>query len=103
VSLLDRLPSRQPYVCATTDRELIVNRPYRTTCTLPEPEPEPTDDELECICTPFGAVGQNPTCDVHPWWRHDTAVLDLADLTRELGSAWEAARQHADRLNREAE
>jgi hypothetical protein len=55
--------------------------------------PQPDPPQPECICTPFGAVGQNPECHVHPWWRHDTAVLDLADLTRELGSAWEAARQ----------
>jgi hypothetical protein len=29
VSILDRLPSRKPYARATTDRELIVQRPYR--------------------------------------------------------------------------
>lgn len=57
------------------------------------PTPPPTDDQPDCICKPFGAVGQNPECAEHPWWRNDTAVLDLADLTRELRSPWEAARR----------
>ena len=29
MSILDRLPGRQPYIRRTTDRELIVRRPYR--------------------------------------------------------------------------
>jgi hypothetical protein len=56
--------------------------------------PQPDPPLPECVCIPFGAVGQNPTCPDHPWWRHDEAVLDLADLTRELKSSWEAARAH---------
>jgi hypothetical protein len=44
-----------------------------------------------CICRTLDSVGQNPSCDIHGWWTHDNAVLDLADLTRELGSAWDAA------------
>jgi hypothetical protein len=51
------------------------------------PEPEP-----DCTCRNLDGRGQNPTCTVHPWWRHDPAALHLADLTRELGSAWAAAR-----------
>lgn len=58
--------------------------------TLP-PAFEP-DTEPACTCRAFDAIGQNPECDAHPWWARDTPVLDLADLTRELGSAWEAAR-----------
>jgi hypothetical protein len=66
----------------------------------PDPQPgfdEPpplsaTPGEPACTCRVFDAIGQNPECDAHPWWARDTPVLDLADLTRELGSAWDAAQ-----------
>jgi hypothetical protein len=48
--------------------------------------------EPDCTCRAFDGHGQNPECDAHPWWRTDPPVLHLADLTRELGSALEAAR-----------
>ena len=51
------------------------------------------DDEPDCTCKAFDGHGQNPECAEHPWWRRDPAVLDLADLTRELGPAWDAARK----------
>jgi hypothetical protein len=54
-------------------------------------QPPPTNPD--CICRNLDGIGQNPTCTVHPWWRHDDDALDLADLTRELGSALAAARQ----------
>lgn len=109
MSILDRLPGRQPYVRRTTDRELIVNRPHRTdgyqrqffeNSATPEPEPldyvnpnQQPEPEDGCICRASLAVGEpNPTCPPHGWWNRDPAVLDLADLTRELGS-WEAARR----------
>jgi hypothetical protein len=52
-----------------------------------QPEPDPN-----CTCRADEGRGQNPVCTVHPWWRHDPTVLHLADLTRERGSAWDAAR-----------
>lgn len=61
---------------------------------VPRAEPDlvnlyPTAPNNDCICR---GDRQNPTCDEHPWWRHDPHALDLADLTRELGSALAAAR-----------
>jgi hypothetical protein len=58
----------------------------------PIPEAAPADGP-PCNCRAFDGLGQNPECDAHPWWRTDPPVLHLADLTRELGSALEAARQ----------
>lgn len=43
----------------------------------------------DCVCQAL--FDPNPTCPPHGWWHRDKAVLDLADLTRELGSAWDAA------------
>jgi hypothetical protein len=66
----------------------------------PAPEPpgytnpnQPPPVDPDCICRNLDGIGQNPTCLVHPWWRHDDDALDLADLTRELGSALAAAQQ----------
>lgn len=56
--------------------------------TNPNQQPEPNPD---CTC-PALDLGGNPTCALHGWWNRDAAVLDLADLTRELGSSWEAAK-----------
>jgi len=62
--------------------------------TEPDPVPLfPADPNPDCICRNLDGHGQNPTCPIHPWWRHDPHALHLADLTRELGSAWAAARQ----------
>jgi hypothetical protein len=75
----------------------------------PTPAPEPLsyhnpnhtpDPEPACTCKAFDAIGQNPECAEHPWWRSDPAVLDLADLTRELGSALKAAQRHVVDLNK---
>ena len=66
----------------------------------PEPAPQPhayhnpnqpIERDPDCTCRAFDGHGQNPLCDAHPWWLRDPAVLDLADLTRELGTAWAAA------------
>jgi hypothetical protein len=54
---------------------------------------EGQEDGPPCNCRAFDGHGQNPECDAHPWWRTDPPVLHLADLTRELGSAWDAARK----------
>ena len=43
-----------------------------------------------CTCRALDSPGQNPTCEAHPWWRHDPAVLHLADHTQKLGP-WDAA------------
>lgn len=59
--------------------------------TEPDVRPTPTPDPT-CTCRAFDGHGQNPECPKHPWWRQDEAVLHLADLTRELGSAWAAAQ-----------
>ena len=72
----------------------------------PEPAPlayhnpnQPIECDPDCTCRAFDGHGQNPVCDAHPWWRSDPAVLDLADLTRELGTAWDAAVRIAAELN----
>jgi hypothetical protein len=68
----------------------------------PRPEPDASPHQRAffengaarpaCTCRVFDAIGQNPECAKHPWWGRDPAVLDLADLTRELGSALKAAQ-----------
>lgn len=90
MSLLDRLPGRQPYVRATTDRELIVQRPYRKD-RQPDLPSLPAVDEAECTCRGLAGIGQNPSCDAHPWWNRDPTVLEVADLTEVGVPAWEAA------------
>lgn len=69
--------------------------------TSPDTTPEPVgytnpnvppEQHPGCICRALlDAAGQNPTCPIHGWWTRDPIVLKLADLTRELGTAWEAA------------
>jgi len=41
--------------------------------------PQPHPDGPDCICRTLDAIGQNPHCPAHPWWRHDPTVLNLAD------------------------
>lgn len=54
--------------------------------TNPNHTPPPPDG---CLChTPDG--GPNPTCPVHPWWRRDPTVLQLADHP---DGPWAAALQ----------
>lgn len=59
--------------------------------TNPNIQPDERPDDCSCRAL-LDAAGQNPECPLHGWWTRDPAVLDLADLTRELGSALAAAK-----------
>lgn len=90
---LDPDPTPEPGVPAYITRDINADYPIAdqdVSYHNPNQQPPPDPD---CICRNLDGVGQNPTCLIHPWWRHDDDALDLADLTRELGSALEAAQR----------